>query len=341
MVSSSPSWVSCPSRRIPVSKEPFLIPTVKIVLDDPDFLGQLCGAGSSNLDALEAVVGAPVFALGNEVHLRSEDRAAFDRFDLLIRTLRQHHAQGQAVTPDLITSLEEALVTGDETKLQQFQDTAIVIPQGFGKVFPRGWHQVEYVDAMRRCDVTFGIGPAGTGKTYLAIAQALSEVLSKKRRKIILTRPVVEAGENLGFLPGDLAQKISPYLRPLYDAMEDLIPAEILNRLEENRVIEIAPLAYMRGRSLKNCFVVLDEAQNTTKTQMKMFLTRLGEGAKAVITGDQTQVDLPRTQESGLHHARKILEGIPEVHFSVFEKKDVVRSDLVRKIIEAYEKHEG
>ena len=314
---------------------------MKIVIDEDAFLSQICGVGHANLNALEAAIGSPVYSLGNELHLRSDDPGTFDRFELLIRTLHQHHKLGQTLNPDLIASLEEALAGGDETKLQQFQETSIAIPQGFSKVFPRGWHQVDYVDAMRRCDVTFGIGPAGTGKTYLAIAQALFEVLTKKRRKIILTRPVVEAGENLGFLPGDLAQKISPYLRPLYDAMEDLVPPEILNRMEENRVIEIAPLAYMRGRSLKNCFVVLDEAQNTTKTQMKMFLTRLGEGARAVITGDLTQVDLPRTQESGLLHARKILEGIPEVHFSVFEKKDVVRSTLVRRIIEAYEIHEG
>lgn len=312
---------------------------MKIVIEEADFLGQLCGAGHSNLPAFESVLGVPVYSLGNELHLKTEDAVVADRFDLLVRTLRQHHKLGQPLTPDLIASLEDALISGDEERLDRFQD-AIVIPQGFGKVFPRGWHQVSYVEAMRRCDVTFGIGPAGTGKTYLAIAQALSEVLSKKRRKIVLTRPVVEAGENLGFLPGDLAQKISPYLRPLYDAMEDLVPAEVLNRLEENRVIEIAPLAYMRGRSLKNCFVVLDEAQNTTKTQMKMFLTRLGENAKAVVTGDLTQIDLPRAQESGLLHAREILDGIPEVHFAAFEKKDVVRSDLVRKIIEAYETHE-
>jgi phosphate starvation-inducible PhoH-like protein len=314
---------------------------VKVVIEEDDFLAQLCGAGQANLDALESALGLPVYSLGNELHLGSEDPAAYEEFDRLIRLLKDRHKLGQTVNPDLITSLAEALAGGDESKLQQFQETSIVIPQGYSKVFPRGWHQVEYVDAMRRCDVTFGIGPAGTGKTYLAIAQALAEVLSKRRRKIVLTRPVVEAGENLGFLPGDLTQKISPYLRPLYDAMEDLVPPEILNRMEENRVIEIAPLAYMRGRSLKNSFVVLDEAQNTTKTQMKMFLTRLGEGTKAVITGDLTQVDLPRSQESGLLHARTILEGIPEVHFSVFEKKDVVRSNLVRRIIEAYEKHEG
>ena len=188
--------------------------------------------------------------------------------------------------------------------------------------------------------MTFGIGPAGTGKTFLAIALALADVLSKRRRKLILTRPVVEAGENLGFLPGDLSQKISPYLRPLYDAMEDLVPGEVLARLEDNRVIEVAPLAYMRGRSLKNCFVILDEAQNTTKTQMKMFLTRLGEGSKAIITGDPSQIDLPRVQESGLIHAQKVLAGLSEIHCSIFEKKDVVRSSLVRRIVEAYESHE-
>lgn len=302
---------------------------------------QICGTDGANLDALERAVGVPIYSLGNELHVKGEDPEAFSRLTGLVEALVQQYRQGQVMSPDLIATLNDALDSQDPSKVQDFQDASIAIPQGFGKVFPRGWHQVDYVAAMRRCDVTFGIGPAGTGKTYLAIAQALSEVLSKKRRKIILTRPVVEAGENLGFLPGDLAQKISPYLRPLYDAMEDLVPPEILNRMEENRVIEIAPLAYMRGRSLKNCFVVLDEAQNTTKTQMKMFLTRLGEGAKAVVTGDLTQVDLPRTQESGLLHARKILEGIPEVHFSVFEKKDVVRSSLVRQIIEAYERHEG
>ena len=287
------------------------------------------------------MLGSPVYSRGNEVHLGSDQDQIKERFDHLLRTLLRHHRLGHSVTPDLIQSLSETLGGGDPQQLQTFQDAAILIPGGLQKVFPRGWHQAQYIDAIRRCDVTFGIGPAGTGKTYLAIAQALLEVLTKKRRKLILTRPVVEAGENLGFLPGDLSQKISPYLRPLYDAMEDLVGPEVLNRLEENRTIEIAPLAYMRGRSLKNCFVILDEAQNTTRTQMKMFLTRLGEGAKAVVTGDLTQVDLPRSQESGLLQARRILEGIPEVYFAEFEKKDVVRSSLVRRIIEAYEAHEG
>jgi phosphate starvation-inducible PhoH-like protein len=181
------------------------------------------------------------------------------------------------------------------------------------------------------------VGPAGTGKTYLAIAYALSLVLAKKARKLVLTRPVVEAGESLGFLPGDLAQKINPYLRPLYDAMEALVPFEIIHKMEENRIIEIAPLAYMRGRSLNDAFVILDEAQNTTKEQMKMFLTRLGAGSRAVITGDTTQVDLPRRTDSGLLHAVTILKSVDGIHFAYLNTQDVVRNPLIKKIIQAYD----
>ncbi len=194
-----------------------------------------------------------------------------------------------------------------------------------------------YVQGMNTYEMSFGIGPAGTGKTYLAMAHALSEVLSRKKRKLVLTRPVVEAGESLGFLPGDLTQKLNPYLRPLYDAMESLIPVESTRRLEENSVLEIAPLAYMRGRSLKDCYIILDEAQNTSREQMKMFLTRIGEGSKVVITGDVTQIDLPRKNDSGLLHAAKVLRDIQEIRFNYFTTRDVVRSELVRSIIHAYE----
>jgi phosphate starvation-inducible PhoH-like protein len=190
---------------------------------------------------------------------------------------------------------------------------------------------------MRSCDISFCVGPAGTGKTYLAIAEALRLVLSKKMRKLVLTRPVVEAGENLGFLPGDLTQKINPYLRPLYDAMESLIPFELIRRMEENHAIEIAPLAYMRGRSLNDCVVILDEAQNTTREQMKMFLTRIGEGARAVITGDVTQIDLPKRVESGLLQAVEILSGVEGIYFAFLHTSDVVRNPLIKKIIQAYD----
>jgi phosphate starvation-inducible PhoH-like protein len=194
---------------------------------------------------------------------------------------------------------------------------------------------------MRDCDISFCVGPAGTGKTYLAVAEALRMVLSKKLRKLVLTRPVVEAGENLGFLPGDLSQKINPYLRPLYDAMESLIPYDAIRRMEETRVIEIAPLAYMRGRSLNDSMVILDEAQNTTREQMKMFLTRIGSDARAVITGDATQIDLPRRIDSGLLHAVEILKNIEGIHFSFLHTADVVRNPLIKKIIQAYNENKA
>ncbi|GHT75427.1 phosphate starvation protein PhoH [Spirochaetia bacterium] len=217
------------------------------------------------------------------------------------------------------------------------REALIHIPQGFKNVFPRGQNQAAYIKGMRTCDICFCVGPAGTGKTYLAIAEALNLVLSRKIRKLVLTRPVVEAGESLGFLPGDLAQKISPYLRPLYDAMEALIPYEMIRRMEDDRVIEIAPLAYMRGRSLNDAMIILDEAQNTTKEQMKMFLTRIGEGARVVITGDTTQIDLPKRVDSGLLHAISILSGVEGLYFAYLNTADVVRHPLIKKIIQAYE----
>jgi phosphate starvation-inducible PhoH-like protein len=190
---------------------------------------------------------------------------------------------------------------------------------------------------MRAHDIAFSIGPAGTGKTFLAIAEALRLVLSKKMRKLVLTRPVVEAGESLGYLPGDLAQKINPYLRPLYDAMEAIVPYDAIRHLEDTRSIEIAPLAYMRGRSLNDCVVILDEAQNTTKEQMKMFLTRIGRGARAVITGDTTQIDLPGRVDSGLLHALSLLKGVEGIFITYLNTADVVRNPLIKKIIEAYD----
>jgi phosphate starvation-inducible protein PhoH and related proteins len=216
----------------------------------------------------------------------------------------------------------------------------IQIPHGFNRVYPRTKNQASYIQGMRENEICFCIGPAGTGKTYLAIAHALQMLLSKKIRKLVLTRPVVEAGENLGFLPGDLAQKIDPYLKPLYDAMESLVPYDVINRMEEIRSIEIAPLAYMRGRSLNDCMVILDEAQNTTKEQMKMFLTRIGSGTRAVITGDNTQIDLPRKSDSGLLHALEILRNVEGLSFSFLHTSDVARNPLIKKIIQAYNENE-
>lgn len=203
---------------------------------------------------------------------------------------------------------------------------------------PRTANQSAFIEAMNTHDMTFGLGPAGTGKTFLAVAKAVADMEANKVEKIILTRPAVEAGENLGFLPGDLKEKIDPYLRPLYDALYDMLPRDIVDKKIENGEIEIAPLAYMRGRTLSHAVVILDEAQNTTPMQMKMFLTRLGEGSKMVINGDLTQTDLPRGMESGLKDAARILSGVKEIAFVEFDERDVVRHGLVSKIVNAYAK---
>ena len=307
--------------------------SITIVLDNRDILSGICGANDRNLKVIEGSLGGRIAAMGNEIRLEGADGNGVKRFKTLMDSLVTLVQGGEYPSPEYVRAL-----AGSGADIQE--DAFIHIPGGFGRVYPRSKNQDTYIRAMRRHDICFGIGPAGTGKTYLAIAQALSLVLSKKMRKMVLTRPVVEAGESLGFLPGDLAQKISPYLRPLYDAMEALVPYDIVHRLEETRAIEIAPLAYMRGRSLNDCVVILDEAQNTTKEQMKMFLTRIGAGTRAIITGDVTQIDLPRRTDSGLLHAIEILRNIEDLSFSFLHTGDVARNPLVKKIIQAYNEHE-
>ncbi len=219
-------------------------------------------------------------------------------------------------------------------------DTLLVSEKG-KSIGPRTAGQKAYVEVLRRADLAFAIGPAGTGKTYLAVAAAVAAFKAKQVQRIVLTRPIVEAGENLGFLPGDLEAKVDPYLRPLYDALFEMLDAEKVGKLMERRAIEIAPLAYMRGRTLGEAFIILDEAQNTTPAQMKMFLTRLGFGSKMVVTGDLTQTDLPKGQESGLRVAARILPGVKGIEFATLDKTDVVRHDIVQRIIEAYENSEA
>ena len=304
--------------------------SVTIVLDSRDLLAGVCGANDGNLRVIEGSLGGRIAAMGNEIRLEGASGDGVRRFKALMDSLIALVKEGENPSPEYVKAL-----TGAEAPSED--DAIIHIPHGFGRVYPRSRNQASYVRGMRGYDISFGIGPAGTGKTFLAVAQALSLVLSRKMRKLVLTRPVVEAGESLGFLPGDLAQKINPYLRPLYDAMESLVPYDVIHKMEENHTIEIAPLAYMRGRSLNDCIVILDEAQNTTKEQMKMFLTRIGEGARAVVTGDITQIDLPRRNESGLLHAVSILSGVEGLCFSYLNTADVVRNPLVKKIIEAYE----
>lgn len=311
--------------------------SLTIVLEDRRVLSDLCGANDRNLRTIERLLEAPVYSRGNELFLQSQDPTKQRLFKAVVEELRDHAVIGQIPNPDLIGAIFGSLQQGEDEKAALLKRVGISIPNGHARVFPRGYHQARYIEGMGKRDIVFCIGPAGTGKTFLGVAHALQEVLSRSKRKLILTRPVVEAGEKLGFLPGDLVQKINPYLRPLHDAMEALIPVEIITRMEENRLIEIAPLAYMRGRSLNDCYIILDEAQNTTKEQMKMFLTRIGEGSKAIITGDVTQIDLPRKRDSGLLHAMKILSTIEDIHFSYFDSHDVVRNPLVKKIINAYE----
>lgn len=310
-----------------MNQEVSLSTVEKVEILDNHAVGAICGINDTNLRHLEQIFGGVVFCRGNAIMLDCDSPAKRQEFRRLIHNLEGVALRGGSIQPDQIHHfLNDEVANGQ----------VVAIPHG-QRVFPRTAHQAQLIQAVHSHPLTFAIGPAGTGKTYLAVALGLAEVLGKRRRKLVITRPVVEAGESLGYLPGDLEQKINPYLRPLYDAMEDLIPTEILQRLDELRQIEVSPLAYMRGRSLKNCFVILDEAQNTTRGQMKMFLTRLGEGARAVVTGDLTQIDLPHQGESGLLEANRLMRGIPEIGFVEFGTEEVLRSPLVKAIIEAYE----
>ena len=317
--------------------------SVTIVLDSDELLSGICGANDGNLKVMEHSLGGRIAARGNEIRLDGVDETGVRRFKTMMDSLISVVREGEIPSPEYIEALAGLCLPGkvEASATDPMQDSLIPIPHGFRRVYPRGRGQAAYIQGMRACDITFCIGPAGTGKTYLAIAEALRLVLSKTLRKLVLTRPVVEAGENLGFLPGDLAQKINPYLRPLYDAMESLVPYEIIRKMEENRTIEIAPLAYMRGRSLNDCVVILDEAQNTTREQMKMFLTRIGTGARAVIAGDATQIDLPRRSESGLLHAVEVLRNVEGLHFAFLHTADVVRNPLIKKIIQAYDEKDA
>jgi len=312
--------------------------SVTIVLDSGELLSGICGANDGNLKVMEDSLGGRIAARGNEIRLEGADETGVRRFKTMMDNLISVVREGETPSLEYVEALAGTVVPAESDAIH---DAVIQIPHGFRRIYPRSKGQAAYIQGMRACDIAFCVGPAGTGKTYLAVAEALRLVLSKDLRKLVLTRPVVEAGESLGFLPGDLAQKINPYLRPLYDAMESMVPFEVIRRMEENRTIEIAPLAYMRGRSLNDCAVILDEAQNTTKEQMKMFLTRIGSRARAVIAGDATQIDLPRRGESGLLHAVEILRSVEGIHFSFLHTADVVRNPLIKKIIQAYDEKDS
>ncbi len=319
------------------AKEELLSTNQTVVIDNPHILAAICGPNDSNLQEISNLMTSPVRSRGNEIHIETSDDESRLIFSNMIDRLSEIAERDETVNNHQVRSVYSSLESGDDADIQAFRENVIHVPGGIRKVYPRSRQQASYISQMSMKDLIFSIGPAGTGKTYLAVAHALMELLSRKKRKIVLTRPVVESGENLGFLPGDLTQKLAPYLRPLYDAMEELVDPDLLEKLRANGQIEVAPLAYMRGRSLKNCVIVLDEAQNTTVEQMKMFLTRLGEGSRAVVTGDLTQVDLPVRTKTGLGDAVDILGHLDDIGVTEFDSGDVVRHPLVRKIIDAYE----
>ncbi|MFP4483497.1 MAG: PhoH family protein [Spirochaetaceae bacterium] len=308
-----------------------------VVLESTDLMSEVCGANDRNLKIMEELLETRILSRGNQLFLDQEDDHKRLLFVEMMGELQDHLQLGQEANPDLIRAVFKALTAEQDGVQEDLKNRSITLSSSGKTIFPRTFRQATYVGAMDRAELTLGVGPAGTGKTYLAVAHALRDILEGKRRKLVLTRPVVEAGERLGFLPGDLSQKINPYLRPLYDAMEALLSPEMVAKMESARSIEVAPLAYMRGRSLSGCYVILDEAQNTTKEQMKMFLTRIGEGSKTVITGDITQIDLPRRSDSGLLESLDVLRGIEEIETTYFTSGDVVRNPLVKKIVDAYE----
>ncbi len=309
----------------------------KMALDDNLASQMLYGQRNENLRQVERETGADVHSRGNELTLIGEAEAV-TLARALLEQLYKLARRGRPLGPEDVTRAASMLREDASTELKDvFTDTVLVSSRA-RPIAPKGLAQKRYIEAIRNDDIVFGIGPAGTGKTYLAMAMAVRQLMDKQVKRIVLCRPAVEAGEKLGFLPGSMEEKVNPYLRPLYDALNDMMDIDRASNLIQRGVIEVAPLAFMRGRTLNDAFVILDEAQNTTTEQMKMFLTRLGFDSKAVITGDVTQVDLPGGMRSGLIEARELLSGIPGIQFCYFTEVDVVRHPLVQEIIKAYDR---
>ncbi len=304
---------------------------------DPRRLSVVCGQFHEHIKLIEQRLHIRINQRGYDFWFEGPDVACAQASDLLRRLFEEAELSDQ-IAPETVHLMLQ-IVTGqgpEQTATAPAVDGPVLMTKK-GVIKPRGARQRRYVEEILTHDINFGVGPAGTGKTYLAVAAAVDQLERDLVRRIVLVRPAVEAGEKLGFLPGDLSEKINPYLRPLYDALYEMLGFERVAKLIDRQIIEVAPLAYMRGRTLNHCFIILDEAQNTTPEQMKMFLTRLGYGSKAVITGDVTQVDLPRGQPSGLSQALQILDSVAGIHITRFESRDVVRHPLVMKIIDAYD----
>ncbi len=303
-----------------------------------DAVPTLFGTYDENLKHFESVLGVRIRTQGNELVVDGDDGGP-DKLNQVVNQLAALMREGYKVSTTDVKTAAELVARDPSVNLQEHFLKGSVTPAGKRRVAPKTINQRRYLEAIDGNDIVFGVGPAGTGKTYLAMAQAVSYLVNKKVSRIILARPAVEAGEKLGFLPGDLTEKVNPYLRPLYDALYDMLDIERVARYLERGTIEIAPIAFMRGRTLNDSFVILDEAQNTTSEQMKMFLTRLGFGSKAVITGDITQIDLPTGRPSGLIEAIKVVGNIEGIEFVHFDDRDVVRHKLVQQIVKAYESY--
>jgi phosphate starvation-inducible PhoH-like protein len=306
-------------------------------------LEALYGAHDANLKHIESLLNVHIRTQGDELIVEGA-RADEQRVAHIFEQLTNLMGEGYTFSNGDVKTAAQLLVENAELDLRDYFQKEGPRPAAAGtkrRINPKSVNQRRYLETIDKYDIVFGVGPAGTGKTYLAMAQAVSALMAKKVSRIILARPAVEAGEKLGFLPGDLQEKVNPYLRPLYDALYDMMDTEKATRLVERGTIEVAPIAFMRGRTLNDAFVILDEAQNTTSEQMKMFLTRLGFGSKAVVTGDITQIDLPNPRASGLVEALKIVKNIEGIGFVYFDERDVVRHRLVQQIVRAYDAHSG
>jgi phosphate starvation-inducible PhoH-like protein len=301
-------------------------------------LKTLFGVQDQNIKYLESLLDVSIGARGNELLIDGDPRD-IDTVEQVLRDFAELFDDGNTFTDKELRDAFKQIAEDRAYSLKDYFLKARFNPSGKKQVAPKTANQRKYIDAIAANDLVFGIGVAGTGKSFLAVAMAVDALFKKQVSRIILTRPAVEAGERLGFLPGDLQDKVDPYLRPLYDALFDLVDNERVTKMLEKRIIEIAPLAFMRGRTLSDAFIILDEAQNTTSEQMKMFLTRIGFGSKAVVTGDRTQIDLPRGQKSGIKEAEVILKDLEGIEFVYFSDKDVVRHKLVQMIVRAYEDH--
>jgi len=314
--------------------------TTELTFSDINLTRELFGEQDSNLKRIAEATDVCIQARGNRVFIEGDTIAA-DLTENILNQLYGLIKEGYPVYPKDVEYATNILCRDSSINLKEIFLDAVYVTSKKRTITPKSPSQKEYIDAIRNFDIVFGIGPAGTGKTYLAMAMAVAALVKKQVSRIVLTRPAVEAGEALGFLPGDLAEKVNPYLRPLYDALHDMMNFEKSSNLLQQDIIEVAPLAFMRGRTLNDSFIILDEAQNSTSEQMKMFLTRIGFNSKAVITGDITQSDLPSNRTSGLIEAKELLNGIEGIKFVFFTKYDVVRHRLVQKIIDAYEQKDN